>query len=298
MSLKEKLKKHQYNEIWQQYCGFLDLSMEGYMKIQRRLMEEQIQLWSNCGLGQSILKGKHPKNLEEFRKMVPLTEYEDYADILLTKQPDMLPGNPVIWIQTTWEGGKHPIKVAPYTRSMLDTYRNNVMACLILSTSREKGSFDVASTDKFLYALAPLPYATGLFPLALGEEIDIEFLPAIKDAVNMSFSERNKLGFKMAMQKDLGFFFGLGSVAYAVSLSLSSLTSSGGGIKLSSLLKCKPQMIIRLLKAKYRCKKEQRQLLPKDLFHLKGFMVAGTDNLCYKDDLEELWGIRHRQSVL
>ncbi len=25
MSLKEKLKKHQYNEIWQQYCGFLDL---------------------------------------------------------------------------------------------------------------------------------------------------------------------------------------------------------------------------------------------------------------------------------
>ena len=111
------------------------------------------------------------------------------------------------------------------------------MACLILSTSREKGSFDVASTDKFLYALAPLPYATGLFPLALGEEIDIEFLPAIKDAVNMSFSERNKLGFKMAMQKDLGFFFGLGSVAYAVSLSLSSLTSSGGGNKVVQLAK-------------------------------------------------------------
>lgn len=60
MNLKEKLKKQQYNEIWQQYCGFLDLSMDGYMKIQQRLMEEQIQLWSNCGLGQSILKGKYP----------------------------------------------------------------------------------------------------------------------------------------------------------------------------------------------------------------------------------------------
>ena len=180
MNLEEKLKKQQYNEIWQQYCGFLDLSMNGYMKIQRRLMEEQVKLWSNCGLGQSILKGKHPQNLDEFRKMVPLTTYDDYADILLAKQPDMLPGNPVIWIQTTWEGGKHPIKVAPYTRSMLDTYRNNVTACLILSTSKEKGSFDVAATDKFLYALAPLPFATGLFPLALGEEIGIEFLPAWK----------------------------------------------------------------------------------------------------------------------
>ena len=32
--------------------------------------------------------------------------------------------------------------------------------------------------------------------------------------------------------------------------------------------------------------------MPKDLFRLKGFMVAGTDNGCYKDDLEKLWGIR------
>ena len=292
MNLKEKLKKHQYKEIWQQYCGFLDLSMDGYMKIQRRLMEEQIQMWSSSGLGQSILKGKHPQNLEEFRQMVPLTEYEDYADILLSKQPDMLPGNPIIWIQTTWEGGKHPIKVAPYTRSMLDTYRNNVVACLILSTSTEKGKFDVASTDKFLYGLAPLPYATGLFPLALGEDIDIEFLPPVEEAVNMSFSERNKAGFKMAMKQDLGFFFGLGSVAYAVSLSLSAMAGSGKSMNISSLLKCKPHMVYRMIKAKYQCRQEGRELMPKDLFKLKGFMVAGTDNQCYKDDLERLWGIR------
>ena len=292
MNLKEKLKKQQYDEIWQQYCGFLDLTMDGFMKIQKRLMEEQIQLWSRSGLGQSILKGKYPHNLEEFRQMVPLTTYEDYADILLAKRPDMLPGNPIIWIQTTWEGGKHPIKVAPYTRSMLDTYKNNVVACLILSTSRAKGKFDVSDKDKILYGLAPLPYATGLFPLALGEDIDIEFLPAVKDAVNMSFSERNKVGFKMAMKRDLEFFFGLGSVAYAVSLSLSDMSGSGGSLSLSSLLKCKPHMILRLLKAKSTCKKEGRKMMPKDLFKLKGFMVAGTDNQCYKDDLEHLWGIR------
>ena len=37
-----------------------------------------------------------------------------------------------------------------------------------------------------------LPFATGLFPLALKEDIDIRFLPEVEDAVNMSFSERNK----------------------------------------------------------------------------------------------------------
>lgn len=44
--------------------------------------------------------------------------------------------------------------------------------------------------------------------------------------------------------------------------------------------------------AKHKCKKEGREILPKDLFELKGFMVAGTDNNCYKDELEELWGVR------
>ena len=290
MSLSEQLQKQQYQEIWNQYCGFLDLNMEEYMNIQKRLMEEQISLWSSSTIGKTILKGKIPGNIEEFREMVPLTNYEDYADILLRKDGESLPGNPVIWIQTTWEGGKHPIKVAPYTRSMLDTFRNNVVACLLLATSQEKGKFSYEEGDKMLYGLAPLPYATGLLPLLLGEETDIRFLPEVKEAVNMSFSQRNKLGFKLALQKDVELFFGLGSVAYAVS---QSLASSGAGSKdLASLLKCDPHMLYRMAKAKRLSKKENHPIRPKDLFGLKGFMVAGTDNRCYKDELEALWGIR------
>lgn len=58
MSLSERLQKREYQEIWNQYCGFLDLNIEEYMKIQNRLMEEQIQLFSSCELGSLILKGK------------------------------------------------------------------------------------------------------------------------------------------------------------------------------------------------------------------------------------------------
>lgn len=295
MRLEEKLKNLQSDAVWQEYCGFLDLNIDEYMQIQNRLMLEQISLWSKSGLGQSILNGKNPDSIEEFRKQVPLTSYEDYADILLLKQEYMLPDKPAIWIQTTWEGGRNPIKVAPFSKSMLDTYKINMMACMILATSPEKGKFNIKAADTFLYGLAPLPYATGLVPVLLNEEIGIEFLPPVKEAVKMSFSERNKKGFKLGLRKGIDYFFGLGSVTYFISLSLSLMGSSKSkneSTESKKMFRYSPFMVLRILRAKYCCKKENRELKPKDLFKLKGLMIVGTDNECYKDDLEDLWGIR------
>lgn len=257
------------------------------MSIQKRLLQEQIELWSSSTLGQSILKGKKPQTIDEFRSMVPLTTYEDYAAILLPKQTKALPGEPVVWVQTTWEGGIHPIKIAPYTKGMLDTFQHNLMSSMILCTSKKKGEYNVNVTDHVLYALAPLPYVTGLLPLLLKNEIDFEFLPPVKDAVNMSFKERNVQGFKLGITKGIEYFFGLGSVLYYVSKSLSSIKGSGG----KSILRKSPRTILRLLAAQRRCRRENRELMPKDLFRLKGFVCAGTDNRCYKADLEKLWGI-------
>ena len=290
MRFQEKLHQYSKEELWEEYCGFLTLTSEEFMNIQKRLLMEQIELWSASELGQSILKGKYPRTLEEFREMVPLTTYEDYAPVLLAKQRKSLPADPVLWVQTTWEGGVHPIKTAPYTKGMLDTFKHNVISCLILTTSRAKGEFDISVTDHMLYALAPLPFVTGLLPLLLEDEIDFEFLPSAKEADSMGFKERNSLGFKLGMKKGIEYLFGLGSVLYYVSQSLTSMQSEKKGLR--ERLFGKPlKMIIRYLIAKKKCKKENREILPKDLCHLKGFMFAGTDNRCYKADLEKMWGV-------
>ncbi len=291
MRFQEKLHEYSKEEIWEEYCGFLTLSPEEFMAIQKRLLTEQMELWCNSALGQSILKGKVPTTIEEFRTMVPLTTYEDYAPILLSKQTKALPGEPVLWVQTTWEGGVHPIKVAPYTKGILDTFQHNVMSCLVLATSRKKGDFDISVTDHMLYALAPLPYVTGLLPLLCKEEIDFEFLPSVKDAVNMSFKERNIQGFKLGVKKGIEYFFGLGSVLYYASQSLSSINSNKGKTLGEWLRSLSPSMIFRMARAKRICHKENRELLPKDLFKLKSFVCAGTDNRCYKADLERMWGV-------
>ncbi len=107
----------------------------------------------------------------------------------------------------------------------------------------------------------------------------------------MSFKERNVQGFKLGMKKGIEYFFGLGSVLYYVSQSITSMQGSKKKSLKERLTSMSPRMMARYMVAKKKCQQENRELLPKDLFQLKGFMCAGTDNRCYKADLERMWGI-------
>ena len=80
MRFEDKRKILSKEAIWQEYCGFLDLSIDKFMQMQHRLLEEQMNLWKKSVLGQSILKGKSLDSFEDFQKHIPLTTYEDYAD--------------------------------------------------------------------------------------------------------------------------------------------------------------------------------------------------------------------------
>jgi len=292
MNFQEQFKYKTKKEIWDEYCGFLDLSIEEFMEIQNRLMLEQLTIWKKSQLGQSLLKNTPAiSNLKDFRRNFKLTTYKDYADLLLTKNDDILPSKAVIWIMTTWEGGIHPIKVAPYSANMIESFKDNVFACMILASSSAKYEYDVVPDSTFLYGLAPLPYATGLLPRALSMNIDIKFLPNVEEAEKMSFKERNKLGFKLGLKEGIDYFFGLGSVAYYISKSFADLATSKSS-QHHSKISISKRIAFRYLKAKKTCKKEERDLEPKDIFKLKGFMVTGTDMDCYKDELTRLWGIK------
>jgi len=292
MNFEQKLKKQQYAELWQEYCGFLDLTISEYMQIQNRLMLEQIQLWSECGLGCKLLRGERPQTIDEFRQALPLTTFEDYADVLLHKCTDMLPAEPVIWIQTTWEGGKHPVKLAPYTKSMLDVLRNNAVSCTILSTSAERGKFSLLPNDKVLFGLAPLPYATGLIPLLLDEEISFNFLPPVNEALKMTFGERNRKGFELGSRSGIDLFFGLSSVISYITENFNAHSSKHSSNAKNSLHTYSPKMVLRYLAAKYKSKRDGIPIKPKDIFKLKGLICAGTDTKYYKPSLEEAWGCR------
>ena len=285
MKFQQKLKSSGKEHVWREYCGFLDLGIENYMFIQRRLMEEQISLWKNSGMGRHLLRGDMPETIEAFRYMMPLTDYSDYADILLAKKSEMLPGEPVIWIQTTWECGLRPIKMAPYTREMLDVYKHNVIAVTMLASGRGKGDFNIRDRDRVLYGGAPLPYATGLLPSLLNEDLNFSWLPDDNASSGMSFSQRIKAGFSMAIRGGIDYFFAIGSVANYITEHFGT-ASSGGKRGLVS-----PAIAYRYLKAKYMSRRDGRPITPGDIFRIKGFVCTGTDSACYKDALSKAWGV-------
>ena len=284
MRFQDKLKKDTKEQIWSEYCGFLDLSMDAYMYIQNRLMEEQLRAWKASALGRELLRGADPTDIASFREVMPLTQYADYADTLLARRSAKLPGEPIIWIQTTWEGGLRPIKLAPYTREMLDTYKHNVIAVTMLASGRGKGDFNVKRGDRVLYGGAPLPYATGLLPSLLDEDIDFVWLPD-SDANSMSFSQRIKAGFASAMKGGVDYFFAIGSVANYITENFSKATGSGKRPPVSL------SIALRYLKARYESRKTGAPLTPGDVFRIKGFVCAGTDSKCYRDNLEKAWGV-------
>lgn len=294
MTFGEKLENWSRAEIWEEYCGFLDLSMADYMKIQERLLMEQIELLKNCALGRRFLGNKAPATLAEFRKTVPLTRYNDYADILLEKRVEMLPAPPVTWCQTTWEGGGMPDKVAPYTAAMLDSIKINLFAAMILAASDAKGSFRLRSHANALFTLSPLPFVTGLFMQVLDSDMNFTFFPSKEESEGMSFSKKMELGLKLAVKKGLHQVFGLSSILVTLSKKLQeSWNRKGAGS--SGTLGIPPGRLLRFMMIKYRCKREKRSVLPKDLFDLDVLVCGSGDSELFKSEIEADWGRRPLQ---
>jgi hypothetical protein len=285
-TLREMLRDEEYDKIWKTYCGFLDLSTEEFMEIQNRLLLEQIELLKSCDLGKKFF-GRHKINtVEDFRKHVPLTKYEDYADILLSKQANQLPSEPLHWVQTTWKGGHDSIKLAPYSKTMVEENTKMFLSSLILSTSKRRGHFDLRNYDKFLYGMAPRPYLTGYAPYILKHHIDFTYLPDVDRAEQLSFKDRNIEGFKLAIQNGADLFYGVSSVLVKIGESFSNSETGGGFIMPGNF-----KQAGKLIKAFWKKKVKKEQLLPKDLFEFKGIVCGGTDSDTYKSQIEKLFGI-------
>jgi hypothetical protein len=280
------LRQGRNEDLWQMCCGFIDLKIDEFMAIQRRLLLEQLDLMKRCELGNKVMRGATPSSLEEFREQVPLTTYADYACYLQEKREDVLPEKPLLWQRTSGNSGESKHKWVPMTERLYNELGNLIFAYLIFCTCDRKGEVNFGEHQKIIYALAPPPYTTGTMGRLGERELPLDFLPPMDEAENMPFEERIQRGFQLALSEGLDVFFGIPSILVSVGERLNGSLSMKDIIGLLS----KPGLALRMGRALLRAKMQRRPMLPKDLWSLKGIAVAGSDASIYKDKIKDMWG--------
>lgn len=284
--IKELLRQEKYDELWQLCCGYLDLSMDSFMAIQKQLLLEQLQLLKRSALGRKVMRGAMPETVEEFRQQVPLTRYIDYCPELLEKREDCLPVKPIRWAHTSGKSGEFPFKWVPITPRTMDEMAILMYAANILATCRRKGD-STARPTKFLYATAPAPYTSGIFGYKCEEDFGWRYFPSPSQSEQMSFIERLDKGFWMALNEGIDGIYGFTSVLVAIG---EKFKSGARSMKLSQLAK-HPRALLRLSKGMVKSKLAGRVMLPKDLWNIKGMACGGTDSFVFRDKIKEMWGV-------
>ena len=272
------------DELWQRYCGFLDLSIDEFMETQKELLMDEIELVANSFLGKKIMGGQEPKSVDEFREMVPLTTYDDYEPYLTERREDVLAEKPTLWCHSSGKGGA--FKWIPHGSEFPEQLAKAFLCILILAVAKKKGEVGIAPGMRGLFVVAPPPYSSGFIIQALADCFTFQSIPPLETIKTMEFLDRVKAGFRIALKDGVDVMAGLTSTLYKMGESMSEQTQ---GMQFSwSMLH--PKVILRLLRALLLSKKAKRAILPKDLWPLKAILAGGVDTPIYKDGVKDYWG--------
>ncbi len=269
-------------EIWNRYCSFLDLSVDEFMAIQEKLLMDHISLLAKCELGKTLMEGKIPKSPDEFRSIVPLTDYTFYEPFLANKREDALPVKPKDWVCTSGTGGMR--KWVPMSPGHYDVYMDLCLGMLAIATATGRGKFSVRPGDKFFAAAPPPPYISGFTIKHVSERCRFRLIPPMDEEYELSdLPSRSARGFGMALESGIDLIFALPSIMVKVGEQLGQRRKSTRGMP-------PMRVLIRMLKGKVKSRLAGRPLLPRDLWKLKLCFVAGMDLEAFRERIIRYWG--------
>jgi len=281
------IRQGRTEDIWQMCCGYLKFDIEQFMSVQNRLMMGQIESLTKSPIGRKFMGKVKPDSVEEYRQMVPLTDYSAYLPELSEKMEDLLPEKPALWVHTSGRSGDYTCKWVPITNSF-NQYFAPVLCGLgfIAASNRWGGAEAMIEYPNMMYTVAPRPYISGAMASIIREQTPSRYYPSLNKAESLSFEDRIKLGFNEALTDGIDFFFGLSLVLAKVG---ENFVQSNGKTSIKPYLG-RPKALMRLARGMAKSKMEKRGLLPKDLWDVKGIITSGLDSSVYRDKIKHYWG--------
>ncbi|MFH1382650.1 MAG: GH3 auxin-responsive promoter family protein [Chloroflexota bacterium] len=273
-------------ELWQRYCGFLDLSVDQFINIQQDLLMDQMKRVGGTVLGKKILGDQPPKSVEEFRERIPLTKYEDYEPYLSEQDESALAEKPGDWCHSSGKGGH--FKWMPYTNDFLEVIARRCITGLILGSCNTKGEVNIAPGVRLLIIFPPPPYTSGVIYRNLDQKFSFRSMPPQTASIEMDFQQRVQVGFEMALKEGIDCISSLASVLVNAGKKFSGQTE-GSKFNWSML---HPYILPRLLKAKLASAMRKGPTLPRDIWPLRGVVTGGVDVRIYEKDIKYYWGVQ------
>jgi len=161
-----------------------------------------------------------------------------------------------------------------------------MLSALFFCSCSRRGDITLREHNKYLYALAPAPYLSGIAGHRLEEEGVLEFLPPLDEAEKMEFADTVRQGFKLALFEGMDVCGAIASVLIAMG---ERFSQGNGNINIKPFLR-KPRALFRLARGYAKSKLARRPMLPKDIWSLKGVVAGGTDTTIFRDKIKEMWG--------
>ena len=282
--MKYPIVKSETDRSWLKYCGFLDLSVNQFMSIQESLLLQQIGKMAGSRLGQKIMGRNIPQNMNEFRRLVPLTRYEDYLPELEKQDESALSGKPLGWAQTF--GGSIAFRKVPITEEANKKQLEHLMGAFILACSKGRGQSSVAENDRVLFNVAPKPYLSGFLASGASKSFNMRPIIPSDDHDNLEFREKMTRGFECSLRTGMDILVAMTSVLVKTGVEFDNRSKSGGISKHLG----HPGEFYRVARAYLKSKLEKRQMLPKDIWPLKALICWGIDTDAYAEQVYKYWG--------
>jgi hypothetical protein len=192
-----------------------------------------------------------------------------------------------MWVHTSGRTGEYSCKWVPITASYIRELSSILYGIGLLSGAKKWGDISpLIKTPQFLYTVAPRPYISGALASMIGEQTPLRYYPSLKEAEQLPFEERIKMGFNEALSGGIDYFFGLSMVLMAVG---NKFSQSSSQMDIRPLLS-RPKALMRLTKGLIKSRAAGRPMLPKDVWNVKGIISSGLDSSVYKGKIKELWG--------
>ena len=271
-------------QLWERYCGFLDLSVDEWMDIQNELLMDEIDLIVDSTLGKKIMGKQKPRNPDEFRKILPFTSYDDYEPYLSERQESALAVKPKMWCHSSGKGGQ--FKWFPLPPQFLERVAKHAIGTLILASTSEKGKVNIGPGAQLFFMLAPPPYGSGQWLQNLAQCFSFKCIPDPEKYKGLEFQGRIQKGFEDALKDGVDI---IGAIA-SVLVKMGEQFEDRSRRRKRSASMFNPKVASVFLRALLRSRREKRTILPKDLWPTKAIMTSGMDTAIYRDDITRYWG--------